>query len=239
VAAGADRIKLLVSGIINFKAGRVTAPPQMSSDEVAALVAAARRCLRQTFAHASGTEGIENAILGGVTTVEHGFFITRDQLARMRDEQIGWVPTFAPVALQRDRATELGWDAEVVGHLDRILASHAEMLCHGHEIGVPIVAGSDAGSCGVAHGLGFLDELVHMERAGLSPLAVLQSATGAGARLLDFPDAIGQIAPGRRARMILTHHDPLVSVANLQREKTILFDGQAIDCPDRLDPCGL
>ncbi len=239
VAAGADRIKLLVSGIINFKAGRVTAPPQMSADEVAALVAAARDCVRQTFAHASGAEGVENAILGGVTTVEHGFFITRDQLARMRDEQIGWVPTFAPVALQRDRAAELGWNAEVVRHVDRILTSHAEMLCHGHEIGVPIVAGSDAGSCGVAHGLGFLDELVHMERAGLSPLAVLQSATGTSARLLNFPDPIGRIAPGHRARMILTNHDPLASVANLRREKTILFDGQAIDCPERLDPRGL
>jgi imidazolonepropionase-like amidohydrolase len=78
-----------------------------------------------------------------------------------------------------------------------------------------------------------------MERAGLPPLAVLQSATGNSAQLLDFPDPIGRIAPGHRSRMILTNHDPIVSVANLQSGKTIFFDGQVIDCPDRLDPSGL
>ena len=170
VAAGADRIKLLVSGIINFKAGRVTAPPQMPIAEVAALVEAARHHGRQTFAHASGTDGVENAIEGGVTTVEHGFFITEDQLARMRDRQIAWVPTFAPVQLQIDHAGTLGWSDEVVGHLQRIIDGHQQMLCRAHEMGVRIVAGSDAGSCGVPHGIGFLQELCHMERAGLPPL---------------------------------------------------------------------
>ena len=72
-ANGADRIKLLVSGIINFKAGRVTAPPQMDVAEVSAIVQAAKQHGRQTFAHASGTDGVENAIEGGVTSVEHGF----------------------------------------------------------------------------------------------------------------------------------------------------------------------
>lgn len=169
VAAGADRIKLLVSGIINFKAGRVTARPQMPVEEVRAIVDAARNHGRQTLAHASGAEGVENAIEGGVNTVEHGFFVTRDQLARMRDRQIGWVPTFAPVALQLERAAELGHDANVRGHLERIVAEHGAMLCHAAEIGVSIIAGSDAGSCGVPHGLGLLDELLHMERAGLGP----------------------------------------------------------------------
>lgn len=239
VAAGADRIKLLVSGIINFAAGRVTTPPQMPVEEVAAIVAAASGCGRQTLAHASGTPGIENAIAGGVTTVEHGFFITPDQLARMRDRRIGWVPTFAPVALQLDRAEELGHNAAVRDHLAKILARHGEMLCHATQIGVPIIAGSDAGSCGVPHGLGLLDELVHMERAGMTPLAVLRSATGTSANLLDFAEPVGTIAAGRRARFILTEHDPLATVANLRKEKLVLFDGRAIACLADVDADGL
>lgn len=239
VAAGADRIKLLVSGIINFKAGRVTAPPQLSVEEVQSIVAAAQRHGRQTFAHASGAEGVENAIEGGVTTVEHGFFVTREQLARMRDRQIGWVPTFAPVALQLDRAADLGHGDMVRGHLQRIVAEHGAMLCHAAEIGVPIVAGSDAGSCGVPHGIGLIDELVHMETAGLSPLAVIQSATASSARLLNFPESIGQIAVGSRARMILTNLDPLQSISNLRGEKIILFDGRSIQTPAPLNAEGL
>jgi imidazolonepropionase-like amidohydrolase len=239
VADGADRIKLLVSGIINFKEGRVTAAPQMPADEVRALVEAARSHGRQTFAHASGADGVENSIEGGVNTVEHGFFITEDQLARMRDRRIAWVPTFAPVQLQIDRAADLGWDDVVVGHLKRIIESHQVMLRRAHEMGVPIVAGSDAGSCGVPHGVGFLNELVHMEAAGLPPGVVLRSATGTSARLLAFPDRIGQLAPGCRSRFILTPHDPLASVANLRKDKVILFDGTAVHCPERLDTAGL
>lgn len=230
VKAGADRIKLLVSGIINFKEGRVTAAPQMDAAEVRAFVAAAKSFDKQTFAHASGTDGVENAIEGGVTTVEHGFFVTQEQLARMRDRQIGWVPTFAPVHVQWERADELGWDSTVRGHLERILDDHRAKLSHGHSIGVPIVAGSDAGSCGVPHGAGFLAELCQMEQAGVPPIQVLHSATGRSADVLKFHQPIGRIAPGRRARFIFTLHDPSASIANLAKNKTVIFDGQAIEC---------
>jgi imidazolonepropionase-like amidohydrolase len=238
-ADGADRIKLLVSGIINFKEGRVTAAPQMPVEEVRALVEAAKAHGKQTFAHASGTDGVENSIEGGVTTVEHGFFVTEEQLKKMRDRRIAWVPTFAPVQLQIDCAAELGWDDVVVGHLKRIIDGHRQMLRKAHEMGVIVIAGSDAGSCGVPHGVGFIDELVHMQTAGMPALSILNSATGVSAATLAFPDRIGQLAPGVRARMILTRHDPLESVANLHKAKTILFDGTSIQCPDRLDPSGL
>ncbi len=239
VAGGADRIKLLVSGIINFKEGWVTVPPQMVVEEVRALVEAAKGLGRQTFAHASGAEGVENSIEGGVNTVEHGFFITEDQLMRMRDRQIGWAPTFAPVQLQIDRASELGWDETVVGHLKRIIDSHQTMLHRAHEMGVVVIAGSDAGSCGVPHGIGLIEELCHMERAGMPPMAILRAATGCSAKTLEFPEQIGRIAPGCRSRFILTTHDPLATVANLHKAKTILFDGAALTCPDGLSTEGL
>ena len=239
IADGAARIKLLVSGIINFKVGQVTVPPQMPVEEVLAIVEAAKKQGKQTFAHASGTEGVENSIEGGVTTVEHGFFITEEQLKKMRDRGTGWVPTFAPVQLQIDRAANLGWDDEVVGNLQRIIESHRNMLRRAHELGVTVVAGSDAGSCGVPHGIGLLQELVHMEHAGMPAMAVIRSATGASAATLDFPEPIGRIAPGCRSRFILTRHDPLRTVANLMKEKTIVFDGNAIECPSALESVGL
>src|SRR4029078_2316426 len=87
--------------------------------------------------------------------------------------------------------------------------------------------------------VGFIDELVHMQTAGMPSLSILNSATGVSADTLDFPDRIGQLAPGFRSRMILTRHDPLASVANLHKAKSILFDGTAVQCPERLDPSGL
>ncbi len=239
VAAGADRIKLIPTGIINFKQGAVTTEPQMTVDELRALVAAARAAGRQTFAHASGDAGIERVVESGVDSVEHGFFVRDDQLARMRDRRTAWVPTFAPVQLQVDHAARFGWDATVVGHLRRILDGHAASLVRAHALGVPIVAGSDAGSCGVAHGLGFYHELELMERAGLPALAVLNAATGVGADRLEYREKIGRIAPGWRSRFILTPHNPLATVANLRRPKTVVFDGAVLAHDAALDVSGL
>ena len=237
--AGANRIKLIPTGIINFKKGAVTTEPQMTTEEVSELVAAAKSFGKQTFAHASGDVGIERALDGGVDSIEHGFFVRDDQLAKMRDRQIAWVPTFAPVQEQVDHADLMGWDAEVVSNLKRILEQHAVSLVKAHALGVQIIAGSDAGSVGVAHGVGFLYELELMERAGLPPLAVINSATGAGSDRLAFEEKFGQIKPGFQSRFILTRHSPLESVSNLRKQKFVVFDGAVFESDENFDSNGL
>jgi imidazolonepropionase-like amidohydrolase len=232
VKAGADRIKLIPTGIINFKMGAVTTEPQMTAGEVSELVTAAKSFGKQTFAHASGDLGIERAIEGGVDSVEHGFFVRDDQLSKMRDRQIAWVPTFAPVQEQVDHASVMGWDDGIVSNLKRILEHHAASLVKGHELGVQIIAGSDAGSVGVAHGIGFLNELELMERAGLSPLAVIQSATGASSNRFAFKEKFGQIKPGHASHFILTRHSPLDGISNLRKQKHIIFNGVVLESSD-------
>lgn len=125
------------------------------------------------MAHASGAEGIENAIVGGVSTIEHGYFITRDQLARMRDLDIAWVPTFAPVHIQVICADIMGWDAAIVDALRHILDGHARSLQHALDLGVTILAGSDAGSYAVPHASGLIDELPLLHEAGMPALDAL------------------------------------------------------------------
>lgn len=239
VAAGADRIKLIPTGIINFKKGAVTAEPQMTTERIREFVAAAKSFGKQTLAHASGDDGIERVIEGGVDSIEHGFFIRDDQLAKMRDRQIAWAPTFAPVQKQVDHADRMEWDAEIVANLRRILDRHAESLVKAHAMGVQIVAGSDAGSYGVAHGAGFLYELELMERGGLSPLDVVNSATGAGSKRLAFKERFGQIKAGYLSRFILTRHSPLEGVGNLRKQRFIVFDGAAHESDEASDSAGL
>jgi imidazolonepropionase-like amidohydrolase len=239
VKAGADRIKLIATGIINFKTGTVTTKPQMTTEEIHELSAAAKSFGKQSFAHASGDDGIERTIEGGVDSIEHGFFVRADQLSKMRDRQIAWVPTFAPVQKQVDHANLMGWDDDVVLNLKRILDQHAASLVKAQELGVQIVAGSDAGSYGVKHGIGFLDELELMERAGISPLAVINSATGTSSSRLAFKEKFGQIKPGFLCRFILTRYSPLESVANLRKPKIVIFDDYVFESDECYDTGGL
>jgi imidazolonepropionase-like amidohydrolase len=239
IAAGADRIKLIPTGIINFQKGAVTSEPQMTTEEVAAIVTAAKSLQRQTFAHASGDIGIDRAIDGGVDSIEHGFFLRDDQLAKLRDRQIAWVPTFAPVRAQVKYASIVGWDTEIVANLQRILDQHAKTLVKAHELGVTIIAGSDAGSYGVPHGTGLLDELELMELAGLPAIAVINAATGASAGRLKYQEKIGRVAVGYASRFILAPHSPFETVANLRRQRSVVFDGVNFDTTEPADVTGL
>jgi imidazolonepropionase-like amidohydrolase len=226
VAAGADRIKLIPTGIINFQRGAVTTEPQMTVAEIREIAETARSFGRQSFAHASGDAGIDRAIEGGVDSIEHGYFIREDQLVRLAATGIAWVPTFAPVAAQLRHADRMGWDQAVRDNLRRILDGHAASLRRAHQLGVRIVAGSDAGSYGVPHGSGFLWEMQLMEEAGVPPAAVIRSATAAGSDRLAFREKFGRIAPGYRSRFILASRPPLETVAHLRGERIVVFDGE-------------
>ena len=239
VNAGAYRIKLIPTGIINFKKGEVTSAPQMTAQEIAEIVAVAKSLGRQTLAHASGDAGIERAIEGGVDTIEHGFFVRDDQLAKMRDRNIAWVPTFAPVQKQVEHADRMGWDAKVVANLKKILDRHAVSLVKADAIGVRVIAGSDAGSYGVAHGLGLLEESELMQRAGLPSQTVIHSATGASSDRLAFGEKFGWIKPEYLSRFILTRHSPLDTITNLKKHRFIIFDGEVFETTGRENFPGL
>jgi imidazolonepropionase-like amidohydrolase len=157
----------------------------------------------------------------------------------MRDRQIGWVPTFAPVQFQAEHPEAAGWDASIVANLKKILDQHAASLVKAHQMGALIIAGSDAGSHGVAHGIGFLRELELMERAGLPAAAVIHAATGASWARLAFKEKFGQIKPGFASRFILTLYSPLQSIANLARPKQIIFDGVPLQPWDNAAAAGL
>jgi imidazolonepropionase-like amidohydrolase len=106
-------------------------------------------------------------------------------------------------------------------------------------MGVLIVAGSDAGSYGVAHGLGLLRELELMEAAGMPPIAVVNAATGVGTGRLGYKEKFGRIEPGYLSRLILTRHSPLESVSNLRKPRWILFDGEVHQAGEEGDGKGL
>lgn len=228
VSDGADRIKLIPTSIINFKKGLVTAKPQMEAPELIDFVTAAKAHGKQTFAHASGDIGIDHVIEAGIDTIEHGFFIRPDQLDRMLEKNIAWVPTFAPVQKQIDHAEIMGWDDECLSNLKKIIKNHKASLRYAHQIGVTIIAGSDAGSYGVAHGKDFIYELELMQKAGLSPIDVINCATGNSSKRLSFHENFGLIKAGYKSRMILTSHRPQDKISNLRKDQLCLFDGQVI-----------
>ena len=59
----------------------------------------------------------------------------------------------------------VGWSANTVGNLRRILDAHAEHLRLADEMGVTLLMGTDAGSMGVEHGHAMFDEIDRYPRS--------------------------------------------------------------------------
>ena len=179
------------------------------------------------MAHASGDIGVGYVIDGGVDTVEHGFFITNEQLARMRDKGISWVPTFTPVQAQLDHADIMGWTGTTLDHLSRILENHAASLQRAVAMGVNVLVGSDSGSCGVTHGTGLLYEMELLERAGMPTLDILCQVTHGNNSALIGNQPFGSLENGLKPRFFLTQGNLLETVRNLYQERLVVFDGEA------------
>ena len=97
--------------------------------------------------------------------------------------------------------------------LENSLAS-AKLL---HDAGIPILAGTDAGNPGTAHGASMHGELALLVKAGLSPVEALNAATALPARIFNLNDR-GRIAVGMSADMILVDGDP---TKNISETRTI------------------
>ena len=151
-AEGADFIKIMTTGILDFATkGHVTSEP-LSREEVFAMTAAAHDAGLSVMAHVNGAQAVMDAAEAGVDSVEHGNFQNEESICCMAEHATIWVPTIVTVSnlLENGRypAETLAW----------IFETQKKGLQLAFEKDVVLAAGSDAGAYGVLHGKGIREE---------------------------------------------------------------------------------
>ncbi len=97
-----------------------------------------------------------------------------------------------------------------------------------HDAGIPILAGSDAGSLFSLHGFGLHEELALLVEAGLPPIDALRAATSGATRFLGLADSVGTIRPGMRADLVVLAGDPLADIRNTRRVLLVVLAGRVL-----------
>lgn len=97
------------------------------------------------------------------------------------------------------------------------------------ESGVPIVAGTDAGSSGVVWGFSLHDELALLVDAGLTPEEAIASATRLPATWLGLDSLTGTIEVGKLADLVLLEADPLADIKNTRKISGVFVNGRWLD----------
>ena len=226
--AGADVIKIFATGGV-MTPGVDPNSAQLTLDEVAAAIEEARKAGRRTAAHAQGSDGIANCLEGGITTIEHGIFLTEALCRRMARDGVALVPTLiAPHAIV-EGGVAAGIPEFAVRKSLAVRDRHSESFQMALRLGVPIAAGTDAGTPLNPHG-SLVPELELMVKGGLAPLAAIESATATAARVLGLEGETGRIAPGLAADLLAVAGNPAERIQALDDVRLVLAAGRtAVD----------
>jgi imidazolonepropionase-like amidohydrolase len=218
---GSDVIKITATGgVLSY--ARSADAPQFRVDEIASIVETARDYGYKVAAHAHGTEGMKRAVLGGVTSIEHGTQMTDEVMGLMKQKGTWYVPTISAGRFVADKAKIDGYFPEIVRpKAARIGAMIQATAGKAYKNGVKIAFGTDAGVS--PHGEN-AKEFVFMVEAGMSPAYALQSATIFAAEVLGVDDQ-GVIEPGKRADIVAMPGDPLADIGQTLKVDFVMKDG--------------
>ncbi len=224
--AGADVIKLIATGGV-MTPGVEPGAAQLTSEELRAGVEEAAKAGRRTATHAMGTDGVAAAVEAGITTVEHGVYLTEEVVARMKQRGTYLVPTLnAPAAIVAG-GRAAGIPAFMVDKSEAVLAAHVRSFRLALEAGVSIAAGADSGTPFNPHG-SLVPELALMVAHGMTPLQAIRAATLTAAEALGLDRTIGRVAPGYRADLLVVAGDPAGDVQALARVRMVLVGGRPL-----------
>lgn len=217
-----DQVKVINSGMNSLKVfGRQT-PPQFTREELSqAFHAAGQRGFR-VMVHANGERAVRDSILAGCDSIEHGFFMGRENLELLAERQVFWVPTLMTMkayAYELLRGTPQGDVA--ARNFDHQLGQVSRSL----DVGAPVALGTDSGSPGVHHGETFAEEFQSLLEAGFSLPKAVEAASRNGARLLGLEKELGMIDLSMPASFLFYRCRPEKLAARLSRPEVVFLAG--------------
>ncbi len=218
---GVDVIKILATGGVLSK-GDSPGAPQFTFEELKAAAETAHMGGRKIAAHAHGTEGIKNAILAGIDSIEHASLIDDEGIRLAKQHGTYLVMDIYNDDYILNEAPKYGLPTEnldkekMVGRLQR------ENFRKAFQAGVKMAFGTDAGV--YPHGDN-AKQFFYMVKYGMTPAQAIRAATSSAADLIGRAKDVGTIETGKYADLIAVSADPLADVRALEHVDFVMKGG--------------
>jgi imidazolonepropionase-like amidohydrolase len=221
-AAGANVIKVMASGGQITEGGADMWESQFDARQLRVITEHAASHGLPVAAHAHGADAIEAAVDAGVRTVEHCTFMTGPQ---QTDPRRTVAESMAAQGIAACSTSSRNWRTMVERMGEEVAGRVYGRLPWLEELGVPLIAGTDAGLRGSV----FDDQVGALELyswLGFPASRILEIATVDSARALGLGDVTGQLAPGYAADVLVVGGDPRTDLATLRNVELVLSAGR-------------
>ena len=195
---------------------------------MAAGITEGHRFHKSCASHAQGTEGILNAVRGGIDSIEHGIFMSEKCIEEMLERRTFLVPTLS--ALKNIlAASDQGIPDYVLEKATRVSETHQRSIRMFYDAGGRIAMGTDAGTPFNHHGEN-AQELRYMVDVGISPMDAITFSTSNAADLMRL-EHTGRIQEGAVADLLVVDGNPLEdidAVANSAHHRLVIKAGKQV-----------
>jgi imidazolonepropionase-like amidohydrolase len=211
---GADLIKLVADN----------SDYHYSLEEIRAAVEEAHHADRPVAVHVMGGEAADNVIAGGVDSIEHGFFLTDDQLRRMKEKGIFLASTDFPA---------IHFEAGGVSKANQLGAVIIDRLHRAYNVGVKLAFATDIVTDYKDENRAEMtwDYLAVWRAAGVPNAEILKCMTTNDAELLRIQKQRGAIAAGLFADIIAMPASPLDDIESLRKVDFVMKNGAIVRKP--------
>ena len=216
---GVDVIKLVADN----------SPFHLSLDEIKAAVDEAHHAGHTVAVHVYGGEAADNVIAGGVDSLEHGFFLTDEQLQKMKVKGIFLVGTDIP----RSQLDIVGTSGGIFPPPEVLAPKIIDRLRRAYRIGVKMAFGTDTviEVPNKTRADLMFDYLAVWREAGIPAVEILKCMTSNPAELLHINQERGTLAPGLAADMVAMPSNPMEDIESLRKINFVMKNGKIIRRP--------
>jgi imidazolonepropionase-like amidohydrolase len=207
ISYGVDWIKMYADRGVWMDGDTLHGIPTFTVDEARAIVDEAHRERHRVACHARSTEGVQSALLAGVDTIEHGVYMTDEQLTQIQQRGIYYVPTLWDVEYSAERRHS--------PDLSKQFQIGRQTLIRAMRAGVKIAFGTDIG--GFDWQITPAKQMATFVAAGMTPQQAIETSTRTGAELMGISADTGLLQPGQFADIIAVSGDPLKDVTAVER----------------------
>lgn len=227
IKEGADFIKLGATGSMNGK-NSIPGAPLLSEEMMRVAVEEATRTGLLVMVHATstGNESAQRAARAGVRSIEH-IQMNEDTARIMKENGTYYCPTIVTrYIILHNTDPQYMWMTKKAKPEDLDRKKEALQLCL--KYGIPIVAGTDAGSAMVPIGKTLPVEIGLYVEFGLTPGQALQAATKTAAEMMRIIEETGTLEPGKKADIAMFDGNPLQFIDDLKKVVLTIHNGEVV-----------